>query len=58
MKPKKQKTISKRMRNLLTQQVENYTHSYHPEMGEVEIQIRPCGRFANVKTNNNEEGSA
>lgn len=49
MKTRKQKTISKRMRKLLAQQVEEYTHRYHPEMSDFQVEISPCGTFASVK---------
>lgn len=51
MKAKKPPKLSKRMRRLLEQQVQEYVDYYYPERGKVSVEISPCGTFAAVRSN-------
>jgi hypothetical protein len=41
---------SKRKRVLLEQQGQEYVDRYYPHWGQVAEKVKPCGRFANVRS--------
>jgi hypothetical protein len=54
MKSSKPSKLSKRMRQLSEQQVQEYVDRYYPEWGTVSVEISPCGTFASVRSTSNE----
>jgi len=48
MKSSKPKNPSKRVRQLLKKQVQEYVDRYYPQMGDVAVDISPAGTAASV----------
>lgn len=49
MKTKKPARLSKRMRRILQEQVQEYVDRYYPHWGKVAVRINPSGTFASVR---------
>ena len=49
MKSPKQSTQSKRVRQALEEQVLDHVRRYHPEMGDIAVEISPSGTLARVR---------
>jgi hypothetical protein len=45
----KNRTVGKRQRQALELQVSEYIERYHPEFGEVAVDINPSGTLASVR---------
>jgi len=58
MKAKRNPTRSERVRRASEQQVLDYVRRYHPEMGEVTVEISPCGTFARAVEKSKPKGTA
>ena len=57
MKASKTSARSKRLRRLLKEQVLDHVRRYHPEMGDVVVEISPRGTVARVLDKSAPNGS-
>jgi hypothetical protein len=56
MRAKKPSIPSKRVRRASEEQVLDYVRRYYPEMGEITVEISPCGTFASVRDKSKPKG--